>query len=426
MKLFKLRQSLRDSLWFVPSMCVIGAVILALVLIRIDRAGFKSDFIFVGGPDGARGFLSTISSSMITLTGLVFTITVVVLQLASQQYSPRVLRTFLGDRHSQLALGLFTATFTYALVVLREIRGDDSSGDAFVPSLAVTCAFLFVLASLALFVNYIHQITQSIRVGNITRSIGDETRAGIEKLYGRDAPDERPIPSGLPMQTLTAPSRGILQALDPGEMVDFAVRWDAVVEIVPAIGDFVPEGSPLVRVHNPPPSGSEALLESVNLGRERTMEQDPPFGFRQLVDIAERALSPSMNDPTTAVQCLDEIHNLLRMLATRSFPPGQHLDDRGSLRLVHSFMTWDAYVRLAFDEIRAYGKDSLQIHRRLRSIILDLLDVAPSDRHGPLQTQLQLLAASAERDFADDEDKASARYPDAQGIGRPGRDVTDG
>ena len=425
MKFFNLREQLRSSLWFIPTLCVIGAVVLAFVLIEVDRSGFDSPYIFVGGADGARGFLSTLSSSMITFTGLVFTITIVVLQLASQQYSPRVLRSFLRDRASQLALGVFTATFMYSLIVLREIRGEDTDGGMFVPSLAVTGAFVFVVGSLFLFVYYIHQITQSIRVGNITRSIGNETRESIDYVYDGefgDVPENLPIPSGTPTHVLTASSRGILQALDRSKMIELATRWGSVVEVVPAIGDFIPEGSPLIKVHSGPPTGVEELLESLHLGRERTMRQDPAFGFRQLVDIAEKALSPSLNDPTTTVQCLDEIHDLLRQLATREFPTGKDLDEDGNLRLMYPVMSWEGYVHLSLDEVRAYAKDSLQIHRRLRAMIRDLLEVAPPERRAPLEKQLQLLDSSAERNIPDATDRATARRSDDQGIGAPNED----
>ena len=412
MKTFDLRESLRSSLWFIPSVCVIGAVLLALVLVRVDRSGFDADFLFSGGADGARNFLSTISSSMITFTGLVFSITIVVLQLASQQYSPRVLRTFLRDRHSQFALGIFTATFTYSLVVLREIKPD------FVPNLAVTAAFLFVLGSLFLFVNYIHHITQSIRVGNITHAIGAETRAAIEDIYDHAHVEAaRSIPSDIAATIVPARSRGVLQGLDRDKMVQVASKWGSIVEIIPAIGDFVPEGSPLLRIYGGSIGERDELFEALNLGRERTMRQDPAFGFRQLADIAEKSLSPAVNDPTTAVQCLDEMHDLLRRLADRPFPSGQRADQTGELRLLYPVTSWDAYIHLAFDEIRYYGKDSLQIHRRVRSILLDLLEVAPRDRHAPLETQLKLLDAAAERNIPDDEDRATARLADEQGLG---------
>lgn len=415
---FDLREHLRGSLWFIPTLCVMGAVVLALTLVRVDRSGFDADFLFGGGAEGARSFLSTISSSMITFTGLVFSITIVVLQLASQQFSPRVLRTFLRDRHSQFALGVFTATFTYSLVVLREVGSEEVSGGTFVPNLAVTMAFVFVLGSLFLFVDYIHHISQSIRVGNITHSIGEETRGAISDIYDHEHVDEPvPFPSGAPVQTLPALSRGILQGLDRDRMVELARSWDAVVEVIPAMGDFVPEGSPLIRVHGEPSTDVDHLYDAVSLGRERTMRQDPAFGFRQLADIAEKGLSPAVNDPTTAVQCLDEMHDLLRRLATRPFPSGQRMDSDDDLRLVYPVTSWDGYIHLAFDEIRSYGKDSLQIHRRLRSILDDLLGVAPPERHGPMQSQLRLLDASVERSILDDDDRASARRSDEQGLG---------
>lgn len=208
-----------------------------------------------------------------------------------------------------------------------------------------------------------------------------------------------------------------MQGFDRKKLIEMAVQMDAVVEIVPAIGDFVPKGSELLRVHGGKESDLDPLFEEITLGKERTMNQDPAFGFRQLVDIAEKGLSPSVNDPTTAVQCLDEIHDLLRMLADRPFPTGQWRDDEGNLRLVSPVRSWDAYIHLAFDEIRHYGNDSLQIHRRMRAILLDLLDVAPADRHEPLRLQLRLLDAVAERDIPDEEDRVTSRIADRQGLG---------
>lgn len=414
---FDLRESIRGSLWFIPTLCVTGAVILAFVLMRIDASGFDAEFLFGGGPEGARVVLSTISSSMITFTGLVFSITIVVLQLASQQYSPRVLRTFLRDRHSQFALGIFTATFTYALVVLREIRTAEASGGEFVPALAITAAFLFVLGSLFLFVDYIHHITQSIRVGNITHAIGVETREAISHIYDHEHVDEPvPLPTG-ETRSIPARRRGILQGLDRDELVELATRWDVIIEVVPAMGDFVPEGSTLMRVHGTGDIDEKALHDDVSLGRERTMWQDPAFGFRQLADIAEKSLSPAVNDPTTAVQCLDEMHDLLRRLATRPFPSGQRMDKSGRLRLVYPVTSWEGYVHLAFDELRFYGRESLQVHRRLHATIDDLLQVVPPERRAILRKQERLLEETAERSILDAEDRVSARGADEQGLG---------
>jgi uncharacterized membrane protein len=392
-------------------------VVLGLGLIEIDRR-VDAGFAFEGGPESAQTFLSTISSSMMTFTGLVFTITIVVLQLASQQFSPRVLRTFLRDRHSQFALGVFTATFAYALVILRAVRTDGSAGGQFVPGIAVTVAFGLVMLSLGLFVDYIHHIAQSIRVSSITKSISDETRAAIADIYDHEH-TEAPVslPAGADVVEVAAPKRGLVTALNRDRLVELAHTHGAVVEIVPAIGDYVAEGSLLLRLHGGTAPDAHAFGDQVGLGPERTMQQDPAFGFRQLVDIAERGLSPAMNDPTTAVQCLDEIHDLLRRLAPRPFPSGQRFGPAGDLRLAFPVTSWEGYVSLACDEIRLYGSESIQVHRRMRSMLADLLSVAPPERHEPLHQQLRLLDVSADLNLDHPEDQESAKETDEQGLG---------
>ncbi len=417
MRLFYLREHLRSSLWFIPTLCVAAVVLLALVLTRIDKE-FSTPVLFDAGPEGARTVLSTISSSMITFTGLVFSITIVVLQLASQQFSPRVLRTFLRDRHSQLALGVFVATFTYSLMILREVRSDDAAGGEFVPGLSLAAAFGLVMLSLAMFVDYIHHISQSIRVGTITNAIGGETRAAISDIYDHEHTEEPvPLPSNGEVRTLPSPRSGVVTGLDRDRLVSLARESGSVVEVVPGIGDFVPHGAPLLRLHGGDIEDADRFTDCVGLGPERTMQQDPAFGFRQLVDIAERSLSPAVNDPTTAVQCLDEIHDLLRRVGGRAFPSGQRFDDSGALRLAFPVVSWEDYVSLAFDEIRQYGRESIQVHRRMRSILVDLQSVVPPERGIPLRRQLRLLDAASERHLLDKEDRDSAREADEQGLG---------
>ena len=325
MRLFHLREYLRSSLWFIPVLCVLVAIALATALGMLDsrvNVGWIERYTFRGDAENARTFLATISSSMITFTGLVFTITIVVLQLASQQFSPRVLRTFLRDRHTQLSLGVFVATFTYSLAVLREIRAEDG-GAVFVPNISISAAFLTVLVSLGFFVWYIHHISQAIRIGNIAESIARETDEAIGHIYDHDVVDQLvAAPAGQPERTLEAPGRGVVQAVDRDGLVALARRAGCVFTVVPAVGDFVPAGSPLLKVHGGRPVDDREAVEHVALGIERTMEQDPAFGFRQLVDIAQKALSPAVNDPTTAVQAIDLMHDLLRKIAARPFPSG--------------------------------------------------------------------------------------------------------
>ncbi len=423
MRFFYFREYVRSSLWFIPALCVTAAIALALSLVSVDRridSGWIERLTFRGDAENARAFLTTISSSMITFTGLVFTITIVVLQLASQQLSPRVLRTFLRDRVSQLSLGVFVATFSYAIVVLREIRSS-GTGAEFVPNIAITAGFIFVLLSLGFFVAYIHHISQSIRIGSITEAIAAETTAAIAQLYEDDVaavprPERAPLPEGEPTQVVRSHRRGIVAAVDRAALVDTAQQCDAVIEVVPGVGDFVPRGGRLLRVFgNAVPE--DEVRRHVALSKERTMEQDPAFGFRQLVDIAQKALSPGINDPTTAVQAVDSMHDLLRDLATRPFPTGQSFDDEGNLRLVYPVTTWKTYVALACDELRHYGSASLQVMRRMRAMLQDLRSIAPEDRCEPLDRQLKLLDAVVQRTWADAEDRRASVVADPQGIG---------
>ena len=395
----RLRARLDDAFWVVPAACVVSAGALALLLIQLDE-GLQREgggIFFAGGPDSARSLLGAISSSMLTLTALVFSITLVVLQLASSQFSPRVLRTFLHDRRIQLTLGVFTATFVYALVVLREVRGDEGLLGSFVPGIAISVAFALTIVSVALLVAYIHHITQSIRVVNIIAKIASETAETIEREHDLEAeqaplPDERHAPS----RVLPARRAGVVVMVQEDRLVALARRGDARLRLVPQVGEFVPCGAPLVEVRGGEGLDDGAVHDAVLLDDERSLRQDVAFGFRQLVDVGEKALSPGINDPTTAVQCLDQIHDLLRRLSGRPYPSGAHLDGDGQLRLQVPSASWDDHVALALDEVRHWGAGSLQVQRRIRSLLADLLEVAPAVRRGPLVRQLELLEARAE------------------------------
>lgn len=417
MRLFWLRENTRTSLWFIPTVCVLTSILLALVLGQVDRSvdgGWIDRFTFKGDAENARTFLTTISTSMITFTGLVFTITIVVLQLASQQLSPRILRSFLRDRLSQLSLGVFVATFTYSMFVLRELRPGEN-GD-FIPNISITVGFGFVLLSIGFFVAYIDHISQSIRIGNLAEALARETDDAIRDIYDHaDTPPRLVEPEGPPVQTIYAPHRGVLAALDRDSLVEAARRHDCVVRVLPAVGDFVPAGAPVLEVYGNPVS--EEVMDDLAFGTERTLAQDPAFGFRQLVDVAQKALSPAVNDPTTAVQSIDLLHDLLRQLARLPFPCGQRADADGKLRLTFPVMSWEAYVHLACDELRHYGASSLQVMRRLRAMLEDLRGVAPTDRRPVLDKQLELLASTIERTWADVEDRRLSSMPDAQGLG---------
>jgi uncharacterized membrane protein len=300
-------RGLTHRFWAVPLLFAVAAAVLALGVTAIDDSldtSLRLPFLFAGGPEGARALLSAIITSMISFTGLVFSITIVVLQLTSSQFSPRVLRSFLEDRFNQVALGVFVATFVYALMVLRGVRGT-AQVDSFVPQIAVTVAFVLVLASVLVFLAYIHHIAQSIRAATVIASIADDTRALIEVRVPADSRPGPvlPLPNG-PSRTIAADRPGVLQRVDDRALGDAADSQGVSIELLRAVGEFVAKGAPLALVHGEASFDDGRLHAAVHVGRERSMDEDIGFGLRQLVDIAERTLSPGINDPTTACRLL--------------------------------------------------------------------------------------------------------------------------
>lgn len=420
----RLRESLRTGLWFVPSLFVVAATVLSVITVTIDHhLGNPNSWLFFdGGPTSAEQILATIAASMITVTGLVFTITVVVLQLASNQFSPRVLRTFLRDRGSQIPLGVFTATFVYSLFVLVRVR-TGVVGAVFVPRLSVSVSFALILTSMGALVYFVNHVAQSIRVVNIIESVAGETRDAIDAAFPAipwpGDTEVAPPALGPPTGTVLLGRRGgVIDGLNINGLVEAAKAHDCVLKMVPTMGEFVPEHAVLFEVFDTTsPVDARRVVAQVDIGAERTMRQDPAYGFRLLADIAEKALSPAINDPTTAVQAIDRLHDLLGRVAHRPQPPGLYHDDDSRLRLVRPIVTWDALVTLAFEEIREYGSSSMQVHRRLRAAIEQLLEIVPDRRRAPLLRHLHLLELSESRNFPDAEERALAGKPDESGIG---------
>jgi uncharacterized membrane protein len=423
-------ERLRESLWLVPTLWVLGAVGLAQASLAIDsRVDTDTDafYMFYGGPESARAVLSAIASTMMTFTGLVFSVTILVLQLASSQFSPRVLRTFLRDRPSQMCLGIFVGTFIYALFGLRNVHDPTEEADLQVPSLTVWLGIMLAVVSVGAFIYLVHHIAQSVRAVTVLHRVGEETRKRLSRLYPEGLGDEAEDPKarrphGPP--TLLVPwdrASGVLEAVDEDRLWKLVTDADVTARLTFMVGDFVPHGHPLFEIWGNPANLAdldlEALLDATSMGGERSMRQDVAFGLRQIVDVAERALSPGINDPTTAVQAIDQLHDILRRLTLRRYPDASRTDERGRLRLVLPRPDWRTHVRLAFDEIRNSGHASLQIMRRLRFMAEDLLDVAPAFRREALQEQLALLDASIRRSFPDRSDADLARSSSPQGHG---------
>lgn len=423
----QLRESLRSSLWFVPTICVAAAVALSQLLVRADPQS-TSRWLFGGGAESARTLLSTLAASMITFLGLTFSITMVVLQLTSSQYSPRVLRSFLRDRQSQWTLGVFVATFVYVVLVLREVRGTAGDIEQFVPGPAITFAFVLLLLSIGAFVAYINHMAQSIRPERILDSVAAEARKLLGQWPGLadDPPDiERggSSESGPADRCVAAQTDGILQSIDVDGLVRLGQHHHIHISLIPRIGDFIPADAALFELRterrgaDPPAEDlAEPLRACVSFGQDRTMQQDLAFGLRQLVDVGVRALSPGMNDPTTAVQAIDQLHGLLRRLGGKAMPCPVHLDQTGVVRVRLAPPTWDDLVHLAFDELRHNSVGSMQVLRRLRHAMVDLAGCLPPERKRVIVEQLRLLDAAACRSFPDLIDRENAVAADAQGI----------
>ena len=394
-----LRNGVLERFWVIPLLCAAAAAGLGLAMTGLDAlldTSFTLPLLFAGGPEGARALLSAIITSMISFTGLVFSITIVVMQLTSSQFSPRVLRTFLRDWFDQFALGVFVATFVYALVVLRAVRGT-ADLDPFVPQLATTVAFGFVLASVVVFLGYIHHIAQSIRVATIIARIGDDTRVLLERHHPADA-EPAPVaapPAGPPTHRVPAARPGVVQRIDYRSLLRLAERHGVTIRLLRAVGEFVPAGAPLLDVYGEGLPDADGPRRSVPLGNERSLDEDVGFGLRQLVDVAERALSPGINDPTTAVQVLDQLHDLLRRLATRPLPPRQIFTEDGRLAVDIPQPGFADHLELAIDEISRWGADAERVQRRLRVMLHDVHDVARPEHRPALARALSRHAPAA-------------------------------
>lgn len=424
----RMRESMRTGYWVIPTVFIVGAMVAAATLVQVDRwrvDGGSGD-LFGGGFESASQLLGTVASSTMAFTVLTFSIAIVTLQLASSQFSPRVLRTFLRDRGTQVPLGIFVATFVYSLLVLRTVRADDEgAGGAFVPGISVLVAIALAIACVGAFVYLINHVVHSIRVVTILDRTAGEGRSAIAAIYPETAPGEHPLE--VPWEPADPPSlvvpnegdAGVVVSVDTAGLVGLAAREDCVIELVAAVGDYVPYGAPLARVYAGGDGEMSAgdLRRHLGFGIERTMTQDVAFGLRQLVDIADKALSPGINDPTTVVQVVGRIEDLLGRIAGRADPPSQHRDDDGTVRLVQPVVAWPDLVRLAFEEIRLYGSGSVQVLRRLRAALQALHDRAPAHRRPPLVEQLRLVDDAARE--LEQSAGVRTRVADRQGVGRP-------
>ena len=397
MKRWRLLIHLRSSLWFVPVLCVLAGAGISFGTITLDRVfGYEAvPRSLVGGPDAATAILSTVAAATVSLTTLVLLITMVVVQLA---------------------IGLFVATFVHAILAVREVT-NNGDGTGHVPGIAVLAAFLLVVVSIAVLVVYVQHIGQALRVSALIELVGKDTRALLDRVY----PDKGESLAEEPAEPLVVRARksGVVTGIGSEQLVEEALRAGCELELVPALGEFVPADAPLFRVHGEPVGLDEdRLREALVVKLEPTLDQDVSYGIRLLVDIAERSLADSpFQDPTTTVQAIDRLHDILRQLARRPFPDGRYRDDAGQVRLTVRSMSWEAYVLLATEEIRLAGAASPQVTRRLKAALVDLRSIAPPERVNVIDRQLERLATAVETAMDHERDAEVALADDRKGIG---------
>lgn len=365
----------RASLWFVPSLIVLGSMAAAVLL--VERTGDLGDDlvrrwprIFGAGADGSREMLAAIATSMITVAGVVFSITIVSLSLASTQYSPRLLRNFMRDTPTQLVLGVFVGNFAYCLLVLRTVRG---GGEVFIPSLAVLAGMAYAFLAISLLIYFIHHVAQSIQASSIVARIFGDAAASIDEMFpesmGSDAPDAAPPATQLPEQwtAVSADRNGYVTSVAAQPLLQLAVETGRLVRLRAGVGDFVPAGGVLAELSGPGPLDDDRtgqLRGMVSLHAQRTPEQDPAFGIQQLVDVAVKALSPGINDPTTACMCTDQLGALVLRLSTRRIPSSHRMHE-GVLRVITPRPTYRSLVVLAFSPIVRHARGDVQVLARV-------------------------------------------------------------
>jgi uncharacterized membrane protein len=399
---------IRSSLWFLPALLTVSGVVLAILTVWIDQTLLldrrtQVGWLFGGGSEGARGVLEAIASTMVTVTALVFSITVVALQLASSQLSPRVLRAFMADRGNQTVLGFFIGTFTYALLVLREVRSPLEDSGGFVPSLSVTVAIILALISVALLIFFVHHAANAMRASIVIDRAAGTTRDLIANLFPEEIGDEaRSSPPAWLETRPAAPVRseasGFVQIINADSLFDLAERHALIIRVDPCIGDFILPGETVAAVWPQNARDDDvtaAVRAALVLGPERTLQADVAFGFQQLSDIAIKALSPGINDPTTAEMCIDRLGELFVRLANRGKPDEVRSSDDGSVRVVLQGPPFALLADQTLDPIRHYGAGDPNVMAHLLSVLGRVAALVPTEHCATITMQASRIRAAA-------------------------------
>jgi uncharacterized membrane protein len=413
---FRIRQYLLGSLWVMPLVGAILGSLLALVVSLVD-ANVQLPEQLTYSSSTASGLLTAIVSAMVAFTGFVVTISVLVIQMATGTFSARYMRLWYRDRLQKAVLAVLLGTLSFSMVTLRR------SGLGITPRLGVLIAGVAVVVSIVLFLLFLDRMLHRLRPVAVAQQVMHQgLRDFSSPVVSTGQESARDVPSGVdPAAVVRSRRTGSIQAVDRRGLLDWATANDCVVVLRCAPGDFVAEGSPIAEVYAKTSTRDPGVLDGmVALGIERTFEQDPAFAVRVAVDVATRALSPAVNDPTTAVQVLDHLEVLLRKIG--SVPLSRRAimrDERGHARVVIPTLNWSDFLTLAVTEIRQYGASSMQVLRRLRALLIDLREVVLAEHRPAIDEELRRLDATVEAAFGGTVDLAAAGAADQQGLGGP-------
>ncbi len=409
----------KSALWIVPLIALLLVLILSRVVLQIDP---WLDWNFLSlSLAGAQTLYQTVIT--LTVSFLVFTFgsLLVAIQVASGQMTPRVIATtLLRNNTVRYTVGLFVFSLLFAHSA--SIRTETT-----VHQLVTSITGFLGLSCIAAFLFFIDYAARLLRPGSIVAKVGEMGIAVIKNVYpspdtSQDVRIEEESGLGPPSRVITHQGKsGIVLAVQLDDLVAAAQRSSGIIEFVPRVGDLIVTDEPLFRLYGSGTFDERKLRGAVAIGPERTMEQDPLFAFRILLDIALKALSKAINDPTTAILAIDQLQRLLRVVGKRKLSSEQILDGHGQLRVIFRTPNWEDYVRLTFTELRFNGLESIQVVRRLRAMIEDLVRTLPEYRHAALQRELALLDRAVQKVYLHPEDLALARVPDSQGLGGSAR-----
>ena len=423
------REVLRTNLWLVPGIEVVAAIALFVGTLALDRAAYRGDFglpswVISGSADAARQILTTIAAAVITVVGVVFSIILVTLTLASTQFGPRMLRNFIRDRGTQLTLGTFVATFIYAVLVVVSI-GPGPRGD-FVPHISVTVTLALTVADMAVLIYFIHHTATAIQLPNVIASIAADLSDAIEVQGGGndvttsgEPAAERGL-SSAELLTRMESGGGAVKAADSGYvqfirvrgMVRFAKQANAVISLHQRPGHFIVQGHTIGTVWPPEAAAqvNEALARAHITGPYRTLTQDVSFGIDQLVEIAIRALSPAVNDTFTAITCVDWLGDSLCKIVKRWHPVRVHRDDQGFIRVIAAQPSYDRLVQRSFEKIRQASMSMPAIMiRQLDAIAKIMVETTGPAQRRVLLDQAGMIQRASERTVAEEADRADVR-----------------